>query len=132
MPTTLWRLKVAPEKQEQFERLTSQLVRDVATNEPGNVFEYRRGVEDPLTYVLFLSFDTWTRSSATDRCDYPTGAGGQIMEAAEAAIRGRASNVLDGRAALAAAMCPEAAPRRRSWRGVVVGRRTRPWGSPAA
>ncbi len=80
MPTTLWRLKVAPEKQEQFERLTSQLVRDVAENEPGNVFEYRRGVEDPLTYVLFLSFDDLDAFRRYSTANYHTGASGQIME----------------------------------------------------
>lgn len=80
MPTTLWRLKVAPEKQADFERLTSQLVRDVAANEPGNVFEYRRGVEDPLTYVLFLSFDDLDAFQRYSTADYHTGASGQIME----------------------------------------------------
>ncbi len=80
MPTTLWRLKVAPEKQAQFERLTSQLVRDVAENEPGSIFEYRRGVEDPLTYVLFLSFDDEQAFQRYSTADYHTGASGQIME----------------------------------------------------
>ena len=80
MPTTLWRLKVAPEKQAQFERLTSQLVRDVADNEPGSIFEYRRGVEDPLAYVLFLSFDDEEAFARYSTADYHTGASGQIME----------------------------------------------------
>ena len=80
MPTTLWRLKVAPEKQADFERLTSQLVRDVAENEPSGIFEYRRGVEDPLTYVLFLSFDDQEAFRRYSTADYHTGASGQIME----------------------------------------------------
>lgn len=80
MPTTLWRLKVAPEKQADFERLTSQLVRDVAENEPSGIFEYRRGVEDPLTYVLFLSFDDEQAFQRYSTADYHTGASGQIME----------------------------------------------------
>ena len=80
MPTTLWRLKVAPEKQEQFERLASRLAHDVAANEPGNVFEYRRGVEDSLTYVLFLSFDDTEAFQRYSTADYHTGASGQIME----------------------------------------------------
>ena len=87
MPTTLWRLKVAPEKQAEFERLTSQLVRDVAENEPGSIFEYRRGVEDPLTYVLFLSFNDPDAFQRYSTADYHTGASGQIMEClAEAPI----------------------------------------------
>ena len=80
MPTTLWRLKVAPEKQADFERLTSQLVRDVAENEPSGIFEYRRGIEDPLTYVLFLSFDDEQAFQRYSTADYHTGASGQIME----------------------------------------------------
>lgn len=87
MPTTLWRLKVAPDKQAEFERLTSQLVRDVAENEPESIFEYRRGVEDPLTYVLFLSFDDEQAFQRYSTADYHTGASGQIMEClAEAPI----------------------------------------------
>ena len=80
MPTTLWRLKVAADKQAEFERLTSQLVRDVAANEPESIFEYRRGVEDPLTYVLFLSFDDEQAFQRYSTADYHTGASGQIME----------------------------------------------------
>jgi len=80
VPTTLWRLKVAADKQAEFERLTSQLVRDVAENEPERIFEYRRGVEDPLTYVLFLSFDDEQAFQRYSTADYHTGASGQIME----------------------------------------------------
>ena len=80
MPTTLWRLKVAADKQAEFERLTSQLVRDVAENEPESIFEYRRGIEDPLTYVLFLSFDDEQAFQRYSTADYHTGASGQIME----------------------------------------------------
>lgn len=80
MPTTLWRLKVAPDKQAEFERLTSQLVRDVAENEPESIFEYRRGVEDTLTYVLFLSFDDEQAFQRYSTADYHTGASGQIIE----------------------------------------------------
>ena len=80
MPTTLWRLKVAADKQAEFERLTSQLVRDVAENEPESIFEYRRAVEDPLTYVLFLSFDDEQAFQRYSTADYHTGASGQIME----------------------------------------------------
>ncbi len=80
MPTTLWRLKVAPEKQADFERLTSQLVRDVAENEPSGTLEYRRAIDDPLTYVLFLTFDDEDAFQRYSTADYHTGASGQIME----------------------------------------------------
>ena len=80
MPTMLWQLKVAPEKQAQFEQLTSQLVRDVAENEPESIFEYRRGVEDSLTYVLFLSFDDDASYQRYSTADYHMGASAQIME----------------------------------------------------
>lgn len=80
MAGMVWRLKVSPEKQAEFERLTSQLVRDVATNEPESIFEYRRSVDDPLTYVLFLSFDDETAFERYSTADYHTGASGQIME----------------------------------------------------
>ena len=80
MPTTLWRLKVAPEKQKAFERLTTQLVRDVAHNEPGSIFEYRRGIQDPLTYFLFLSFDDEDAFQRYSTADYHTGASGKIMD----------------------------------------------------
>ncbi|HCV00971.1 MAG: hypothetical protein CL897_00120 [Dehalococcoidia bacterium] len=80
MPTTLWRLKVAPEKQNTFERLTTQLVQDVALNEPGSIFEYRRGIEDPLTYFLFLSFDDENAFQRYSTADYHIGASGQIID----------------------------------------------------
>ena len=80
MAGMVWRLKVTPEKQADFERLTSQLVRDVAANEPDSTFEYRRSVEDPLTYVLFLSFDDADSFQRYSTADYHTGASGQIME----------------------------------------------------
>ncbi len=80
MAGMVWRLKVTPEKQADFERLTSQLVHDVAANEPESIFEYRRGVEDPLTYVLFLSFDDADSFQRYSTADYHMGASAQIME----------------------------------------------------
>ncbi len=79
MPTMLWRLKVAAEKQAEFEVLTSQLVRDVATHEPESLFEYRRSVEDPLAYALFLSFDDEAAYERYSTASYHTGASGKIM-----------------------------------------------------
>jgi quinol monooxygenase YgiN len=54
--TTLWRLRVSPEKAAEFERLVTQLVKDVHANEPGHVFEYRKTRAVPPEYVLFSSF----------------------------------------------------------------------------
>ena len=80
MPTTLFRLKVSADKKVDFERLTSQLLRDVAANEPSGIFEYRRAVDDPLTYVLFLSFDEEEAFQRYSTADYHRSASGQIME----------------------------------------------------
>ena len=80
MATTLWRLKVSAERQAEFEKLTSQLVRDVAEHEPGNIFEYRRGVDDPLTYVLFLSFDDQAAFERYSSAPWHTGVSPAIIE----------------------------------------------------
>ncbi len=55
--TMLFRLKVQAGREAEFEKLTSQLVRDVHAHEPGQIFEYRRKADDPQTYILYLSFD---------------------------------------------------------------------------
>jgi quinol monooxygenase YgiN len=52
------RLKIQPDKVQEFEGLVSQLVRDVYANEPGvHTFEVRRVKDEPLTYFYFLSFE---------------------------------------------------------------------------
>ena len=79
MPAMLWRLKVAAEQQDEFEALTSQLVRDVAANEPESIFEYRRSVENPLAYVLFLSFDDEAAYERYTTASYHTDASGKII-----------------------------------------------------
>ena len=77
--TTLWRLRVAPEKQQEFEGLVTQLVRDVHANEPGQVFEYRRGQADPLSYVLFLSFKEPAAFERYSNAEWHRGVSPQIM-----------------------------------------------------
>ena len=77
--TTLWRLKVAREKQDDFERLVTQLVKDVHEHEPGQVFEYRRGQADPLTYVLFMSFDDTAAFERYSKAEWHAGVSPQIM-----------------------------------------------------
>ena len=52
------RLKIQSEKIEIFESLVSQLVQDIHKNEPGaHVYEVRRVVGEPLTYLYFMSFE---------------------------------------------------------------------------
>ena len=64
------RLKVLPDKVEEFEGLVSQLVRDIYANEPGaKVYDVRRVKDQPHTYVYFLSFEdqaAFDRYSAAD------------------------------------------------------------------
>jgi len=51
------RLKIQPNKKEVFESLVSQLVRDIHEKEPGaSVYEVRRVLNEPFTYVYFMSF----------------------------------------------------------------------------
>ncbi len=68
--SSIIRLKILPEKVEEFEGLVSQLVRDVYANEPGaKVYEIRRVKGQPLTYFYFLSFEdqaAFDRYSAAD------------------------------------------------------------------
>ena len=64
------RLKVQPDKVEEFEGLVSQLVRDIYANEPGaKVYEDRRVQGEPHTYLYFLSFvdqDAYDRYASAD------------------------------------------------------------------
>jgi quinol monooxygenase YgiN len=51
------RLKVLPDKVEEFEGLVAQLVRDVYAHESGaEVYEVRRVKDEPFTYVYFICF----------------------------------------------------------------------------
>ena len=57
MKTTTILLKVLPEKQEEFEALVSQLVKDVNANEPDpKIYEVRKCQDDPLSYFYFFCF----------------------------------------------------------------------------
>ena len=67
------RLKILPDKVEEFEGLVSQLVRDVHANEPGaRVYEVRRVKGSPLTYLYFLSFENQAAFDRYSAADYHT------------------------------------------------------------
>ena len=67
------RLKILPDKIEEFEGLVAQLVRDVYANEPGvEVYEVRRVKGQPLTYVYFLSFEDQAAYDRYSAADYHT------------------------------------------------------------
>jgi len=73
MKTTLIRLKVLADKQAEFEALVSQLVKDVAANEPEpKVYEVRRCKDEPLSYVYFLSFTDDAAQQSYQDADYHT------------------------------------------------------------
>jgi quinol monooxygenase YgiN len=57
MPTMLITLKIHPGREAEYDGLQKQLMKDVAEFEPGaEVFQVRRSAEDPLRYVIFISF----------------------------------------------------------------------------
>ena len=67
------RLKVLPDKVEEFEGLVAQLVRDIYANEPGaKLYEVRRVKEEPFTYVYFLSFEDQAAFDRYSSADYHT------------------------------------------------------------
>jgi len=67
------RLKILPDKVEEFERLVSQLVRDIHAKEPGAlVYEVRRVKGQPLTYMYFLSFENQAAFDRYSAADYHT------------------------------------------------------------
>ena len=73
MLTTLIRLKVLPEKQEEFEALVSQLVADVNANEPDPKFYHvRRCKDDPLSYVYMFCFADEAAQQHYQDADYHT------------------------------------------------------------
>ncbi len=67
------RLKILPDKVEEFEGLVAQLVRDIYANEPGaKVYEVRRVKDRPLSYVYFLSFQDQAAFDRYSAADYHT------------------------------------------------------------
>jgi quinol monooxygenase YgiN len=73
------RVKVKPDKVEEFEALMVQLMRDAA-NEPGvKVYEVRRVKDQPLTYVYFLSFEDQAAFARYSAADWHTQAAPKIL-----------------------------------------------------
>jgi quinol monooxygenase YgiN len=73
------RVKIQPDKVEEFEALMVQLVRDAA-NEPGvTVYEVRRVKGQPLTYVYFLSFEDQAAFARYSAADWHTQAAPKIL-----------------------------------------------------
>jgi len=67
------RLKVLPDKVQEFEGLVAQLVRDIHANEPGvKFYEVRRVKDQPHTYVYFLSFEDQAAFDRYSNADYHT------------------------------------------------------------
>ncbi len=50
------RLQIKPGTEAEFEALVTQLMRDVAANEPGSIYDVRRVRDRPLTYFYYISF----------------------------------------------------------------------------
>jgi quinol monooxygenase YgiN len=73
MKTTTILLKVLPEKQEEFEALVSQLVKDVNANEPDpKIYEVRKCQDDPLSYFYFFCFADEAAQQSYQDADYHT------------------------------------------------------------
>ena len=67
------RLRVLPDKVDEFEALVAQLVRDIYANEPGaRIYEVRRVKNQPYTYLYFLSFDDQAAYDRYASADYHT------------------------------------------------------------
>lgn len=73
MISQMIRLKVQADKQQEFEGLVAQLVKDVHANEPGCVcYEVRREKNDPLAYVYFISFQDEAAMERYTNADWHT------------------------------------------------------------
>ena len=81
MKTTLIRLKVLADKQQEFEALVGQLAKDVAANEPEPKFyEVRRSKDDPLSYVYLFSFADDAAQQSYQDADYHTKMSPVVMQ----------------------------------------------------
>lgn len=66
------RLKVKEGKESELETLVSQLMRDVASNEPGSIYDVRRVRDQPRTYLYFISFPDQAAYDRYVAADYHT------------------------------------------------------------
>ena len=57
MPCMLFTMNIHAGREAEFDNLQIQLMKDVAELEPGaEVYQVRRSAENPLRYVVFMSF----------------------------------------------------------------------------
>lgn len=66
------RLKVLAGKEDEFEALVAQLMRDVTQNEPGSIYDIRRVRGAPGTYFYFVSFPDQAAYDRYMQADYHT------------------------------------------------------------
>ena len=66
------RLKILHGKEQAFEALVAQLMRDVVANEPGAIYDVRRVRDAPLTYFYFISFPDQAAFDRYMEADYHT------------------------------------------------------------
>ena len=66
------RLKILMGKEQEFEALVAQLMRDVAANEPGSIYDVRKVRGTPLTYLYFISFPDQAAFDRYMEADYHT------------------------------------------------------------
>ena len=65
-------LRVLEGKEAELETLVSQLMQDVATNEPGSIYDVRRVRDQPRTYFYFISFPDQASCDRYLSADYHT------------------------------------------------------------
>ncbi len=66
------RLQVLEGREAEFEPLVAQLMRDVVANEPGAIYDVRRVVGAPRTYLYFISFPDQAAFDRYMEADYHT------------------------------------------------------------
>ena len=65
-------IKVIEGKEAELEALVSQLMQDVAANEPGSIYDVRRVRDQPRTYFYFISFPDQASYDRYLNADYHT------------------------------------------------------------
>ena len=73
------RLKIQKDKVLEFEELVGKLMKDVATNEPGSIYDVRRIKGEPLTYLYFISFPDTAAFDRYMSAKYHTGMSQKAM-----------------------------------------------------
>ena len=66
------RLKIKDGTRDEFEALVGQLMQDVASNEPGSIYDVRRVRGEANTYFYFISFPDAAAYDRYMNADYHT------------------------------------------------------------